>query len=81
MPSCQIYQTPYGEEEYDLISSAGIAENELLLGSNEFFVLGDNCNSSEDSRSANIGPINKSTIIGQAWFHFGNGQTGWGFVE
>ena len=39
----------------DLIASAGIAENEIKLGKDEYFVLGDNCNNSEDSRSANVG--------------------------
>ena len=38
------------EDDYDLITDAGIAENEIRLGENEFFVMGDNCNSSEDSR-------------------------------
>lgn len=65
----------------DLIVSAGIAENEVRLESDEYFVIGDNINSSEDSRSANIGPVLKSTIIGRAWFHFGNGNDGWGLVE
>lgn len=72
---------PYGDDATDLIASAGIAENEIKLGSDEYFVLGDNFNSSEDSRSANIGPIHKSTIIGRAWFHFGNSEEGWGFVK
>lgn len=71
----------YGDESMDLISSPGIAENEVKLGNDEYFVLGDNCNSSEDSRSANIGPIHKSTIVGRAWFHFGNGSGGWGLVK
>lgn len=65
----------------DLIVSAGIAESEVKLGSDEYFVIGDNINSSEDSRSANIGPVLKSTIIGRAWFHFGNGNDGWGLVR
>jgi len=72
---------PYEEDSYDLISSPGIAENEIILGSNEYFVIGDNCNSSEDSRSANIGPVTKSVIIGRAWFHLGNSVSGWGLVE
>lgn len=72
---------PYDEEVTDLITSAGIAENEIRLGSDEYFVMGDNVNSSEDSRSANIGPIHKSTIVGRAWLHFGNGNGGWGLVE
>ena len=46
---------------------AGLAEEEILLDENEFFVLGDNRNSSEDSRFANIGIIVKSDIIGKAW--------------
>jgi len=35
------------------------------LSSNEFYVLGDNRNSSLDSRI--IGPIKKSNIVGKAW--------------
>ena len=58
-----------------------IAENEIVLGEDEYFVLGDNCNNSEDSRSANIGPVHKSTIIGRAWFHFGNEEEGWGLIR
>lgn len=74
-------EEPYDAQEYDLIASAGIAENEILLGDGEYFVMGDNCNSSEDSRSANIGPIRKDTIIGEAWFHFGAGNSGIGFIK
>ena len=68
-------------EEMDLIASAGIAENEIKLGKDEYFVLGDNCNNSEDSRSANVGPVLRSTIVGEAWFHFGNGTDGWGLIH
>ena len=51
------------------------------LGKDEYFVLGDNCNNSEDSRSANVGPVLRSTIVGEAWFHFGNGTDGWGLIH
>ena len=34
----------------------------------EYFVLGDNRNNSEDSRYANIGNVKKDYIIGKAWF-------------
>ncbi|MDO4292629.1 MAG: signal peptidase I [Eubacteriales bacterium] len=71
----------YGEETLDLIASAGIAENEITLSRDEYFVLGDNCNNSEDSRSANIGPVAKNTIVGKAWFHFGNESEGWGLIH
>ena len=64
------------EDAYDLIADAGIAENEIRLGDNEYFVMGDNCNSSEDSRSGNIGPVLRDHIVGEAWFKLGEGSTG-----
>ncbi len=50
------------------IEEAGIAAEEILLGEDEFFVLGDNRNNSEDSRYANIGNVKKEHIIGKVWF-------------
>ena len=46
---------------------AGLAENVVELGKDEFFVLGDNRNSSEDSRYANIGIVKKEYIVGKCW--------------
>lgn len=69
------------DESYDKIADPGIAEIEITLGQDEYFVLGDNRNSSEDSRSGNIGPVKKSTIIGKAWFHLSSDDGGWGFVK
>ncbi len=46
---------------------AGLADEAILLGENEYFVLGDNRNYSEDSRFANIGIVVKNDIIGKAW--------------
>ena len=48
--------------------NAGVAEEEITVGEDEYFVLGDNRNSSEDSRYANIGNIKKEYIKGKAWF-------------
>lgn len=50
------------------IEEAGIAAKEITLGEDEYFVLGDNRNSSEDSRYANIGNVKREHIIGKAWF-------------
>ena len=59
----------YKEEiETAAIEEAGLASEEITLDSDEYFVLGDNRNNSEDSRYANIGNIKKDYIIGKAWF-------------
>ncbi|MCX4322144.1 MAG: signal peptidase I [Lachnospiraceae bacterium] len=68
-------------EQFDKIIDPGIARNEVLLSSDEFFVLGDNRNSSEDSRSGNIGAVRKDTIIGKAWFHMAAGEESMGLIE
>lgn len=49
------------------VSLAGIAENPVKLGKDEYFLLGDNRNSSEDSRFVNIGNVNKDQIAGKVW--------------
>ena len=69
------------EGTFDKIADAGIAQNELELATDEFFVLGDNRNSSEDSRSGNIGPVNRDTIIGKAWFHMASEQESMGLIK
>ena len=69
------------EDDYDEMAQAGIAENKITLGKGEYFVLGDNRNNSEDSRSANIGIISKENIIGKAWIHLGAGENAIGLVK
>ncbi len=60
---------PFAEEvDVSAIEDAGLAGEEMTLGNDEYFVLGDNRNNSEDSRYANIGNIKKEYIIGKAWF-------------
>lgn len=63
------------------IMDAGIAEVELVLDLGEYFCMGDNPGSSEDSRSANIGPVKEQDIIGEAWLHLGSENTGIGLVH
>ena len=57
-------QESYGRE---IIQSAGLAEEEITLGEDEYFVLGDNRNNSSDSRDPNVGNIHKEDILGKAW--------------
>ena len=46
----------------------GVAKNPVELGENEYFLLGDNTDSSEDSRFQNMGNIQESQIVGRVWF-------------
>lgn len=58
------------EEKGDLpqITNPGLAEDGVTLGNDEYFVLGDNRNNSEDSRFAEVQNINKKYIEGKLWF-------------
>jgi signal peptidase I len=49
------------------IQIGGLAIDEIVLEEDEYFVLGDNRNNSEDSRFANIGNVVMDDIIGKAW--------------
>ncbi len=57
------------EETYDTtaIEDVGIADEPIQLGNDEYFVLGDNRQSVEDSRSSEIGNVKRSEIEGKVW--------------
>lgn len=69
------------DDSLDEMADPGIAQNEMTLAQDEFFVLGDNRNSSEDSRSGNIGAVKKDNIVGKAWFHMKTGDESIGLIE
>lgn len=58
------------------ITYSGLAETQLTLGDDEYFVLGDNRNNSEDSRYQSIGLISKKQIKGKVWFKLSFGDFG-----
>jgi signal peptidase I len=60
------------EVNVEIINDGGIAEDKIKLDEDEFFVLGDNRNNSEDSRYANVGNVVKNEIIGKAILRVNN---------
>ncbi len=54
----------------DTIEDPGIAATELTLKDNQYFVLGDNRNSSEDSRYESVGFVSMDDILGKVWIKY-----------
>ena len=57
----------YAENGLEQVSLAGRAESPIRLGADEYFLLGDNRDSSEDSRFANVGNVKEDKILGKVW--------------
>ena len=49
------------------VSLAGLAENPVVLEEDEYFLLGDNRDSSEDSRFVKIGNVKRRQIRAKVW--------------
>ncbi len=70
-----LLEEPYLPEAWTVGTDYG-GPNGTVIPANEYFVMGDNRNRSQDSRV--FGPINRDRIDGKAWFriwplgHFGN---------
>ncbi len=70
------------EEAYDTtaIDNVGVVGDKLTLGSDEYFVLGDDRQNSEDSRDADVGNVKYSYIYGKAWYVF-SPKEHWGLIR
>ena len=55
---------PYG---YNSFTDAKLAKDTIMLGANDYFVLGDNREVSKDSREKEIGLLTDEAIIGKAF--------------
>lgn len=54
----------YGNE---IMEYSGIATEKIILGPDEYFVLGDNRNHSSDSRDRSVGVLTRDQLLGKAW--------------
>jgi signal peptidase I len=62
----EILEESYGREVISA-DTVGNVEYPVVLGDDEYFVMGDNRNNSSDSRTQLVGNIKRSDIIGRAW--------------
>ena len=62
------------------IEYAGVASEPVELGKDEFFVIGDNDTSSDDSRIADIGNVQRDESFGEAWF-VADSKDNFGFID
>ena len=56
--------------DVELIENPGVAATPITLLEDQFFVLGDNRNSSEDSRYESVGFVSSEDILGRVWARY-----------
>lgn len=62
----EILEENYGREVIRP-ENVGVAKDPVVLGDDEYFVMGDNRNDSSDSRVEVVGNIHRKDIVGRAW--------------
>lgn len=62
----EILDEDYGKETIQS-GYEGVALDPVVVGEDEYFVLGDNRNHSTDSRDESLGNVPRDIIIGKAW--------------
>ena len=60
----EVLKESYGKET---IIDPGRAFEPVVLGEDEYFVMGDNRNNSSDSRDPSVGVLKREYLIGRAW--------------
>lgn len=60
----EVLEEGFGKEP---ITDPGRCVEEIVLGNDEYFVLGDNRNVSKDSRFVEVGNVKRSAIVGKVW--------------
>ncbi len=56
------------QKNFPSITNPGLAESPVTMKENEYFVLGDNRNNSDDSRFAEVGMVTSDSIEGKVWY-------------
>lgn len=59
------------ENEYTRsLAYSGVASEPVVLGDNEYFVIGENADASLDSRFSDVGNVSLSDILGTVWLRY-----------